>query len=104
MATSKNDYDPILAGDIVQTADAKRRQTSFDATNSPQYLQKPPQPVAPAPTGPVGRVSQQISAQAPRPTQSLADAYPTAIGDGKSAIYAGVGRNGEASFSNCLPA
>ncbi|AHF66007.1 hypothetical protein [Pseudomonas cichorii] len=97
MATSK-DYDPILAGDIVQAADAKRKQTSFDATNSPQYLSKPVPVATPAPTGPVGRAAQQMAAASP--ARSLADAYPTGIGDGKRAIYAGVGGNGEASFSD----
>lgn len=147
MATSsRDDYDPILAGDIVQAAKAKQR--SFDATNTPtQYLPKPEQatPVAtPSPAGPVGRATQQLASQATDRPLSLADAGPgqtsfdatntparylqasqpaaqglatapaspvsrqpnlrhafsTGIGDGKSAIYGGIGANGEASFSN----
>ncbi|MEQ4284489.1 hypothetical protein [Pseudomonas syringae] len=147
MATSsKDDYDPILAGDIVQAT--KARQRSFDATNTPaQYLPKPAQatPAAtPSPAGPVGRATQQLASQtadrplsladaAPRQTSfdvtnmparympasqsagqgltaasaapvsrqpSLRDAFPTSIGDGRSAIYGGIGANGEASFSN----
>lgn len=147
MATSsRDDYDPILAGDIVQAAKAKQR--SFDATNTPaQYLPKPEQatPVAtPSPAGPVGRATQQLASQAtdrplsladagPRQTSfdatntparylqasqpaaqglatasaapvsrqpNLRDAFSTGIGDGKSAIYGGIGANGEASFSN----
>ncbi|GKS05631.1 hypothetical protein PSTH1771_11465 [Pseudomonas syringae pv. theae] len=103
MATSsKDDYDPILAGDIVQATKAKQR--SFDVTNTPaQYLPKPDQAApaaAPSPAGPVGRATQQLASQAtPRPI-SLADAFPTGLGDGKKAIYAGVGANGEASFSS----
>lgn len=146
MATSsRDDYDPILAGDIVQAAKAKQR--SFDATNTPaQYLPKPEQatPAAtPSPAGPVGRATQQLASQTtdrplsladagPRHTSfdatntparylqasqsgqssttasaapfsrqpSLRDAFSTGIGDGKSAIYGGIGANGEASFSN----
>ncbi|AYL14429.1 hypothetical protein JMN21_11985 [Pseudomonas syringae pv. actinidiae] len=103
MATSsKDDYDPILAGDIVQATKAKQR--SFDVTNTPaQYLPKPDQAApaaAPSPAGPVGRATQQLASQAtPRPI-SLADAFPIGAGDGKKAIYAGVGANGEASFSS----
>ncbi|WP_116830152.1 hypothetical protein [Pseudomonas syringae] len=147
MATSsKDDYDPILAGDIVQAT--KARQRSFDATNTPaQYLPKPGQAApaaAPSPAGPVGRATQQLASQttgrplsladaAPRQTSfdatnmparympasqsagqglaaasaapgsrqpNLRDAFPTSIGDGRSAIYGGIGANGEASFSN----
>ncbi|MDF5892404.1 hypothetical protein P4A93_12280 [Pseudomonas syringae pv. syringae] len=147
MATSsKDDYDPILAGNIVQATKAKQR--SFDATNtSAQYLPKPAQATpasAPSPAGPVGRATQQLASQttdrplsladaAPRQTSfdatntparympasqsagqglaaasaapvsrqpSLRDAFPTGIGDGRSAIYGGIGANGEASFSN----
>ncbi|MCR8721173.1 hypothetical protein NVV30_21075 [Pseudomonas syringae] len=147
MATSsKDDYDPILAGDIVQATKAKQR--SFDATNTPaQYLPKPDQAApaaAPSPAGPVGRATQQLASQptprpmsladaAPRQTSfdatntpekympasqsagqglaaasaapgsrqpNLRDAFPTSIGDGRSAIYGGIGANGEASFSN----
>ncbi|RMO71342.1 hypothetical protein [Pseudomonas syringae group genomosp. 3] len=103
MATSsKDDYDPILAGDIVQAT--KARQRSFDVTNTPaQYLPKPDQAApatAPSPAGPVGRATQQLASQAtPRPI-SLADAFPTGVGDGRKAIYAGVGANGEASLSS----
>ena len=45
MASNRNDYDPNLASDIVQTAEAKqRRQTSFAMTNSAQYLKRPAKP------------------------------------------------------------
>ncbi|WP_116866559.1 hypothetical protein [Pseudomonas syringae] len=148
MATSsKDDYDPIMAGDIVQAT--KARQRSFDATNTPaQYLPKPAQVTSgatPSPAGPVGRATQQLASlqttdrplsladAAPRQTSfdainmparympasqsagqglaaasvapvsrqpSLRDAFPTSIGDGRSAIYGGIGANGEASFSN----
>jgi len=103
MATSsKDDYDPILAGDVVQATKAKQR--SFDATNTPaQYLPKPAQlapATAPSPAGPVGRAAQQLTSQSTTQPVSLADAFPTGVGDGKKAIYAGVGANGEASFSS----
>ncbi len=86
------------------------RQTSFDMTNTPAKYQSPASlaslsPAAPA-TNPgsataAGAPLTQSSSQQPavRPAQSLADAYPTAIGDGRQAIYAGIGANGEASFS-----
>ncbi|MCD5993858.1 hypothetical protein KDX38_10455 [Pseudomonas sp. CDFA 602] len=103
MATSsKDDYDPILAGDVVQATKAKQR--SFDATNTPaQYLPKPAQlapATAPSPAGPVGRAAQQLTSQSTTQPVSLAEAFPTGVGDGRKAIYAGVGANGEASFSS----
>jgi hypothetical protein len=102
---SINDYDPDLAGDTV-TATGKKKQTSFDQTNLPaQYQQPTPTPATGAPGGPVGRAAMQlpatsVTADAPAPAQSLESLRPTGIGDGRSAIYAGVGANGEASFSN----
>lgn len=108
MASNRKDYDPDLAGDI-PTAGAKlrQRQNSFDSTNLPaQYLTPSPKPAQAPTAGPVGRVTQQIATQpdgvTPRSSINLADAhaYPTGIGDGKKAIYAGVGANGEASFSS----
>jgi hypothetical protein len=102
---SINDYDPDLAGDMV-TAMAKKKQTSFDQTNLPaQYQQPAPTPAIGAPGGPVGRAAMQlpatsVTADVPGPAQSLESLRPTGIGDGRSAIYAGVGANGEASFSN----
>lgn len=112
MATT-TDYDSDLAGDTV-TATAKKKQTSFDQTNLPaQYQQPAPTPAATStPAGPVGRAALQLpetSVTAPgtaspaspaSPMQSLESLRPTGIGDGRSAIYAGVGANGEASFSN----
>lgn len=108
MASNRNDYDPDLAGDI-PTASAKlrQRQNSFDSTNlPPQYLTPSPKPAQAPTAGPVARVTQQIATQpatvTPASSINLADAhaYPTGIGDGKKAIYAGVGANGEASFSS----
>lgn len=105
MASNRNDYDPNLAGDIVQTAEAKqRRQTSFDMTNSAQYLQRPAQPAPAAPTtqpGPVARATQQLAGQ---PIQSpvTAGAQP-GIGGGQRPIYTGIGANGEKSFSSTPP-
>lgn len=107
MATT-TDYDPELAGDVL-TATAKKKQTSFDQTNLPAQYQQPVATPAPTSTtaGPVGRAAMQlpatpVTAPAPTaaPTQSLESLRPTGIGDGRSAIYAGVGANGEASFSN----
>lgn len=109
---SNNDYDPELAGDTV-TATAKKKQTSFDQTNLPAQYQQPAPTAAPAgtstPAGPVGRAALQLPetsvtaiapAPAPAAPQGLESLRPTGIGDGRSAIYAGVGPNGEASFSN----
>jgi hypothetical protein len=105
---STTDYDSDLAGDTL-TATAKKKQTSFDQTNlPPQYQQPASAPAATnTPAGPVGRAALQlpetsVTATAPTaaPTQSLESLRPTGIGDGRSAIYAGVGANGEASFSN----
>lgn len=102
---SINDYDPELAGDMV-TAMAKKKQTSFDQTNLPAQYQQPaltptPAPAAGAAAGPVGRAAMQLPATpVTAPAQSLESLRPTGIGDGRSAIYAGVGANGEASFSN----
>jgi hypothetical protein len=105
---STTDYDSDLAGDTL-TATAKKKQTSFDQTNLPaQYQQPAAAPAATStPAGPVGRAALQlpettVTATAPTaaPTQSLESLRPTGIGDGRSAIYAGVGANGEASFSN----
>ncbi|WP_282365633.1 hypothetical protein [Pseudomonas sp. PS02290] len=102
---SINDYDPDLAGDTV-TATGKKKQTSFDQANLPaQYQQSTATPAAGAPGGPVGRAAMQlpatsVTADAPVSAQSLESLRPTGIGDGRSAIYAGVGANGEASFSN----
>lgn len=100
---SINDYDPDLAGDTVTATQAKKKQTSFDQTNLPaQYQQQAPTAAATtAPVGPVGRVAMQLPATPVNaPAQSLESVRPTGIGDGRSAIYAGVGANGEASFSN----
>ncbi|WP_426115913.1 hypothetical protein [Pseudomonas sp. DSP3-2-2] len=84
------------------------RQTSFDVSNtSAKYLSPTGTGPAAQSGGPVGRASQQIGGPAPlqaspQPEKpaSLADAFSTGVGDGRSAIYAGVGANGEASFSN----
>lgn len=103
---SNNDYDSDLAGDTLTATKAKQRQTSFDQTNLPAQYQPPAAaPVAPAPAptaapGPIGRVAQQLPANPAQPAMSLESLRPTSIGDGRSAIYAGVGANGEASFSN----
>lgn len=111
MASSK-DYDPELAGDTMTATKAKQRQTVFDQTNLPAQYQPPAAPLsapAAAPSGapalagpgPVGRAAQQLPASpSTAPAQSLESLRPTSIGDGRSAIYAGVGANGEASFSN----
>ncbi len=106
MASNNSDY----IGDMQATLDArgpKKKQTSFDQTNTPaQYLPPATSPSAPAVTapsvadGPVSRAAQQLPANPAQPAQSLGDARPTSIGDGRSAIYAGVGTNGEASFSS----
>jgi hypothetical protein len=102
---SINDYDPDLAGDTV-TATGKKKQNSFDQTNLPPQYQQPaltptPAPAASAAPGPVGRAAMQLPATpVTAPAQSLESLRPTGIGDGRSAIYAGVGANGEASFSN----
>lgn len=86
------------------------RQTSFDASNTPaKYLSPNGASPAAQSAGPVGRATQQIGGPAPTPAQAnpqtekplnLAEAFSTGIGDGRSAIYAGVGANGEASFSS----
>jgi hypothetical protein len=105
---SINDYDSDLAGDTV-TATAKKKQNTFDQSNLPAQYQAPAPtavpaaatPPAPAPLGPVGRVAQQLpTAPGAAPSQGLESLRPTSIGDGRSAIFAGVGANGEASFSN----
>ncbi|WP_226506459.1 hypothetical protein [Pseudomonas sp. MWU16-30317] len=92
MASSLNDYDPDLAGDIVQATKAARKpQTSFDQSNSSQYLtpQQQGQPAAPvaAPAGPVARAAQQLSAM---PVSSLYDIKPT----GSASL------NGQTSFDS----
>lgn len=87
------------------------RQNSFDVTNTPAKYQPPvslaslspgtPATTPQSPSMSAASPGAQLTPQQPaiRPVQSLADAYPTAIGDGRQAIYAGVGANGEASFS-----
>lgn len=105
-------------------ADLAPQQTSFDATNTPAQYRSPPSLAAAGPTGraattpnPAPAATAQGSAslaslsppavsgapKAPAVVQippRLEDAFPTGIGDGKKAIYGGVGDNGEASFSS----
>ncbi len=107
----------------VSLADAAPKQTSFDATNLPAQYAKPAtsslaslapsgaastaQPAATAPTKSVSLSSlsppsasataQSALSQTPA---SLRDAYPVGMGDGKKAIFAGVGMSGEPSFSD----
>ena len=81
----QDEYEADLAGDIVQTVRAK--QTSFDASNSQQYLR--PQQVAQAaqqtPAGPVGRAAQQITpAASPGPAQSLMSIDPMPLRSSQS--------------------
>lgn len=76
------------------------RQTSFDQTNTPaKYLDKGGQQQTPSLND---GLNYQTSAPVTASTSSarLEDAYPLAIGDGRTAIYAGVGAQGEPSFSN----
>jgi hypothetical protein len=102
MATSRYSDYPGDMQQILDSRDPKKKQTSFDQTNTPpQYLPPAATPAAPSVNaGPVGRAAQQLPTAPARPMQSLADASPTAIGDGRTAIYASVGSKGEASFSN----
>lgn len=106
----------------VSLADAAPKQTSFDATNLPaQYAQPvksslaslspggaaaaqpaaqpPAKPASLSSLSPPGASASTQPAISPAPA-SLRDAYPTGVGDGRSQIYAGVGANGEPSFSN----
>jgi hypothetical protein len=70
----RDEYEADLAGDIVQTVRAK--QTSFDASNSQQYL-RPQQAAQQTPAGPVGRAAQQITPAASQgPAQSLMSINP----------------------------
>lgn len=76
----QDDYDPYLSGDIVQAT--KARKTSFDQTNSPEYLraQQATQPAQQAPAGPVGRAAQQITpaaSQAPIPSMMSVNPMPS---------------------------
>lgn len=93
MASSRNDYDPDLAGDIVQATKAARKsQTSFDQTNSSQYLTPQQQgqaaATAPAsPAGPVGRAAQQLPTP---PAPSLYDIR----------VPGSAGLNGQTSFDS----
>lgn len=96
MASSLNDYDPDLSGDIVQATKAARKlQTTYDQSNSSQYLTPKQQgqaaaPVTP-PAGPVARAAQQLptaSASSAAPAASLYDIRPTGS----------AGLNGQTSF------
>lgn len=76
----QDDYDPYLSGDIVQAT--KARKTSFDQTNSPEYLraQQATQPAQQAPAGPVDRAAQQITpaaSQAPIPSMMSVNPMPS---------------------------
>lgn len=81
----RDEYEADLAGDIVQTVRAK--QTSFDASNSQQYLrpQQAAQGAQQRPTGPVGRAAQQITpAASPGPAQSLMSIDPMPLRSSQS--------------------
>lgn len=76
----QDDYDPYLSGDIVQAT--KARKTSFDQTNSPEYLraQQATQPAQQASAGPVGRAAQQITpaaSQGPIPSMMSINPMPS---------------------------
>lgn len=81
----RDEYEADLAGDIVQTVRAK--QTSFDASNSQQYLrpQQAAQVAQQTPAGPVGRAAQQITpAASPGPAQSLMSIDPMPLRSSQS--------------------
>jgi len=76
----QDDYDPYLSGDIVQAT--KARKTSFDMTNSPEYLraQQAAQPAQQAAAGPVSRAAQQITpaaSQGPIPSMMSINPMPS---------------------------
>lgn len=81
----RDEYEADLAGDIVQTVRAK--QTSFDASNSQQYLrpQQAAQAAQQTPAGPVGRAAQQIASAASQgPAQSLMSIDPMPLRSSQS--------------------
>ena len=81
----RDEYEADLAGDIVQTVRAK--QTSFDASNSQQYLrpQQAAQAAQQTPAGPVGRAAQQITPAASQgPAQSLMSINPMPLRSSQS--------------------
>lgn len=110
LATARMTSEQRAALKAKQGLQTGARQTSFDASNTPaKYLSTTGTGPAAQSGGPVGRATQQIGGPTLAPVQAnpqtekplnLADAFPTGIGDGRSAIYAGVGANGEASFSS----
>lgn len=93
----RDEYEADLAGDIVQTVRAK--QTSFDASNSQQYLrpQQAAQAAQQTPAGPVSRAAQQITpaaSQGPIPSMMSINPMPSRSTQPQQA----------ASLSSALPA